>query len=105
MLCYAGMTACILIFVLHLCGKTDIPVYDGAWLEWFKISTPEMRVNCPGDEVQTAEATDKPAEKDKAEAVEEKTETKPEDKSESTDDGETKDEPTNGTKTRSCTIL
>lgn len=32
--CGSGVTACVLVFGLHLLGKQDVVVYDGAWTEW-----------------------------------------------------------------------
>ncbi|CAH8356237.1 unnamed protein product [Eruca vesicaria subsp. sativa] len=32
--CGTGVTACILAMGLHRVGKTDVPVYDGSWIEW-----------------------------------------------------------------------
>ncbi|AMM87264.1 3-mercaptopyruvate sulfurtransferase [Martelella sp. AD-3] len=32
--CGSGVTACALVFGLHLAGKDDVAVYDGAWAEW-----------------------------------------------------------------------
>jgi thiosulfate/3-mercaptopyruvate sulfurtransferase len=32
--CGSGVTACALVFGLHLAGKDDLAVYDGAWTEW-----------------------------------------------------------------------
>lgn len=32
--CGSGVTACALAFGLHLLGKRDVAVYDGAWAEW-----------------------------------------------------------------------
>lgn len=32
--CGSGVTACALAFGLHLAGKDDVAVYDGAWAEW-----------------------------------------------------------------------
>jgi thiosulfate/3-mercaptopyruvate sulfurtransferase len=32
--CGSGVTACAITFALHLCGKDDVAVYDGAWAEW-----------------------------------------------------------------------
>jgi thiosulfate/3-mercaptopyruvate sulfurtransferase len=32
--CGSGMTATVLIFALHLIGKSDAALYDGSWAEW-----------------------------------------------------------------------
>jgi len=32
--CGSGITACTLLFALHLIGKDDTALYDGSWLEW-----------------------------------------------------------------------
>lgn len=32
--CGSGVTACALAFALHLLGREDVAVYDGAWTEW-----------------------------------------------------------------------
>jgi thiosulfate/3-mercaptopyruvate sulfurtransferase len=32
--CGSGVTAAALAFGLHLIGKTDVAIYDGAWTEW-----------------------------------------------------------------------
>ena len=32
--CGSGVTACALVFGLHLIGKDDVAVYDGSWAEW-----------------------------------------------------------------------
>lgn len=32
--CGSGVTASVLVFVLHLIGKTDVALYDGSWSEW-----------------------------------------------------------------------
>lgn len=32
--CGSGVTACILLFGLHLIGKDDAALYDGSWSEW-----------------------------------------------------------------------
>ncbi len=32
--CGSGVTAAILVFALHLLGKTDHRLYDGSWSEW-----------------------------------------------------------------------
>lgn len=32
--CGSGVTACVLLFALHLLGKEDTSLYDGSWTEW-----------------------------------------------------------------------
>ena len=32
--CGSGVTACVLTLALHMLGKQDMTVYDGAWAEW-----------------------------------------------------------------------
>lgn len=32
--CGSGVTACVLIFALHLTGRDDTALYDGSWLDW-----------------------------------------------------------------------
>ncbi len=32
--CGSGVTACSLLFALHVLGVTDISLYDGSWTEW-----------------------------------------------------------------------
>lgn len=32
--CGSGVTACALVFGLHLLGNDDVAVYDGSWTEW-----------------------------------------------------------------------
>lgn len=32
--CGSGITACVLLFGLHLIGKDDAALYDGSWSEW-----------------------------------------------------------------------
>lgn len=33
-MCGSGVTACILTLGLHILGREDVSVYDGAWAEW-----------------------------------------------------------------------
>lgn len=32
--CGSGITACTLLFGLHMLGKKDVSVYDGSWAQW-----------------------------------------------------------------------
>ena len=32
--CGSGVTACVLLFAMHLLGKEDGTLYDGSWTEW-----------------------------------------------------------------------
>lgn len=32
--CGSGVTACVLLFALHLTGRNDTALYDGSWSEW-----------------------------------------------------------------------
>ncbi len=32
--CGSGVTACVLLFALHLTGRSDTALYDGSWSEW-----------------------------------------------------------------------
>jgi thiosulfate/3-mercaptopyruvate sulfurtransferase len=32
--CGSGVTACVVSLGLYLIGKTDVPVFDGSWIEW-----------------------------------------------------------------------
>ncbi len=32
--CGSGVTACVLLFAMHLLGKEDARLYDGSWSEW-----------------------------------------------------------------------
>ncbi|MEY4239461.1 MAG: 3-mercaptopyruvate sulfurtransferase [Pseudomonadota bacterium] len=32
--CGSGVTACVLLFAMHLLGKEDAKLYDGSWTEW-----------------------------------------------------------------------
>ncbi len=32
--CGSGVTAAVVLFALHLTGKTDVALYDGSWAEW-----------------------------------------------------------------------
>ena len=47
--CFAGITACQVVLAAYLCGKEDVPVYDGAWTEWFQRAKPDQMENVPTD--------------------------------------------------------
>lgn len=46
--CGSGVSACVLSFAASTLGKT-VPVYDGAWVEWYLRSKPDQRAECPED--------------------------------------------------------
>uniref|UniRef100_G1TED0 Sulfurtransferase n=2 Tax=Oryctolagus cuniculus TaxID=9986 RepID=G1TED0_RABIT len=39
--CGSGVTACHVALGAYLCGKPDVPIYDGSWVEWFMRARPE----------------------------------------------------------------
>lgn len=39
--CGSGVTACHVVLGAFLCGKPDVPVYDGSWVEWYMRAQPE----------------------------------------------------------------
>jgi thiosulfate/3-mercaptopyruvate sulfurtransferase len=40
--CGSGVTACVILFALHLIGKEDISLYDGSWSEWARLNPNEI---------------------------------------------------------------
>ena len=30
-----------------MCGKEDVAIYDGSWLEWYQRAKPENKLNVP----------------------------------------------------------
>ncbi|KFQ57307.1 Thiosulfate sulfurtransferase, partial [Pelecanus crispus] len=43
--CRKGVTACHIALAAYLCGKRDVAVYDGSWLEWFRRAPPRYKVS------------------------------------------------------------
>ncbi|XP_035127685.1 3-mercaptopyruvate sulfurtransferase isoform X1 [Callithrix jacchus] len=39
--CGSGVTACHAALGAYLCGKPDVPIYDGSWVEWYMRAPPE----------------------------------------------------------------
>ncbi|XP_003470405.1 3-mercaptopyruvate sulfurtransferase [Cavia porcellus] len=39
--CGSGISACTVVLGAYLCGKPDVPVYDGSWVEWYMRAQPE----------------------------------------------------------------
>jgi thiosulfate/3-mercaptopyruvate sulfurtransferase len=35
--CASGITSCMVALALYLLGRSDVPVYDGAWAEWERL--------------------------------------------------------------------
>jgi thiosulfate/3-mercaptopyruvate sulfurtransferase len=40
--CGSGVTACVILFALHLIGKQDVSLYDGSWSEWARLNPNEI---------------------------------------------------------------
>jgi len=51
--CGSGVTASVLLFALHLIGKSDAALYDGSWMEW---SADPATPKAQGREAQGPEA-------------------------------------------------
>lgn len=39
--CGSGVTACHVALGAYLCGKADVAIYDGSWVEWYMRAQPE----------------------------------------------------------------
>ncbi|XP_006865342.1 PREDICTED: 3-mercaptopyruvate sulfurtransferase [Chrysochloris asiatica] len=39
--CGSGVTACHVALGAYLCGKSDVAIYDGSWVEWYMRAQPE----------------------------------------------------------------
>ncbi|OCT83186.1 hypothetical protein XELAEV_18025723mg [Xenopus laevis] len=39
--CGSGVTACHVALAAFLCGKEDVSIYDGSWVEWYMRAKPE----------------------------------------------------------------
>ncbi|KAM4717674.1 3-mercaptopyruvate sulfurtransferase-like [Anableps anableps] len=43
--CGSGVTACHVVLAADRLGCTDLCLYDGAWVEWFKRASPELIIS------------------------------------------------------------
>ncbi|XP_042549046.1 3-mercaptopyruvate sulfurtransferase [Dipodomys spectabilis] len=43
--CGSGVTACHVALGAYLCGKADVPIYDGSWVEWYMRARPERIIS------------------------------------------------------------
>lgn len=50
--CGSGVTACHVVLGAFLCGKPDVPVYDGSWVEWYMRAQPEHIISEGGGKTQ-----------------------------------------------------
>ena len=47
-LCFiVGVSACVLAYGAYLCGKEDVAIYDGAWVEWYQRGRKENKIAVP----------------------------------------------------------
>ncbi|MEQ2223234.1 hypothetical protein ILYODFUR_034631, partial [Ilyodon furcidens] len=43
--CGSGVTACHVLLAADRLGRTDLYLYDGAWVEWFKRAPKELIIS------------------------------------------------------------
>ena len=42
-----GISACILAQAAYICGKEDVAVYDGSWVEWYLRAKDDLKEEVP----------------------------------------------------------
>ena len=47
--CFAGISACQVALAAFVCGKEDVAIYDGSWVEWFQRAKPNQMEDVPTD--------------------------------------------------------
>ncbi|KAL8569526.1 hypothetical protein ACOMHN_002073 [Nucella lapillus] len=47
--CGSGIAGCMVALAAYLCGVENVPVYDGAWAEWYKRARDDQKANVASD--------------------------------------------------------
>lgn len=50
--CGTGVTSCHIALAAYLCGKEDVMVYDGAWVEWFTRADPSYIISVKNEKTE-----------------------------------------------------
>lgn len=50
--CGTGVSACHVALAAHLCGKEDVMIYDGAWVEWFTRADPSYIITVKNEKTE-----------------------------------------------------
>ncbi|KAF6034688.1 mpst [Bugula neritina] len=47
--CGSGVTACFIALSSYMLGNLDVPVYDGAWFDWYQHAPDDLKVDVPSE--------------------------------------------------------
>lgn len=45
-----GITACFVVLSSYILGNRTVPVYDGAWMDWYQNAPNELKIDIPIDQ-------------------------------------------------------
>lgn len=48
--CGSGITACFVVLSSYILGNRTVPVYDGAWMDWYQNAPNELKIDIPIDQ-------------------------------------------------------